>query len=142
MSEISKDKTNRISCLISIIGLVLIFIGVIQIILPLLLVGGLFGGFEGLMVAILLPVASILCQGVVINVMYKGIKNKGFTNKKTGQDVPIRKAAMYTSIINLVIILIIIAMSGVFIYAPIFGILLLLAPIITIVAGFIFKEYS
>lgn len=141
MSEESKDKRNLICSAISIIGLILIVIGIIQVILPLILVGGLFGGFEGLMVAILLPITAIVIQVIIIRFMYSAYKNKGYTNPKTGQEVPIRKATLITSIINLVLLLIVAAMSGVFIYAPIFGVLLLAAPVITIVAGFIYQEY-
>jgi hypothetical protein len=141
MSEESKDKRNLICGIISIIGLVLIVIGTIVVILPLILVGGLIGGFEGLMFAILLPVAAIVIQIIIIRMMFSAYKNKGYTNPKTGQEVPIRKATLITSIISLVLLLIVAAMSGVFIYAPIFGVLLLAGPVITIVAGIIYQEY-
>ena len=77
MSEESNDKRNLICSIISIIGLILIVIGTIEVIFPLILVGGLIGGFEGLMFAILLPVAAIVIQVIIIRMMFSARKNKG-----------------------------------------------------------------
>jgi len=142
MIESSKDKINLISCAVSVIGLIFIIVGVYPIVLPLMLFGGFFGGFGGLIMAILFPVLFVLMQGIIIFAMFMSIKNKGFASPKTLEIVSIRKVTITSSTINLVFILIAIFMSGVFFYAPINGMLLILTPIITIAAGMIFQEYK
>ncbi len=145
ISEVSEDKNNYIPSIISITGLIFIMIGIIPFILPVFLMSLLIGGFIGLIMAFLLPIIPLLFQGIVIYAIYKSIKNKSYSRIWVmRENVPFRRAVINTSIINLIFVLLIIGMSDLFTWHSLFtwyGVLLILGPIITIVAGFIFQEY-
>ena len=145
MSESSKDKTNLISLIISIISLALIITGTIQVIIPLVLIGAYIFGLYGLIIMILGPIAVILVQLMIILMTYKNIKNKGSVNLVSGENPfkknQFKKNARFFTILNFFLILAILLIGLAFIY-PISMIILLLAPVLTLIAVAIFREYS
>lgn len=146
MSESSKDKTNLISLIISIISLALIITGTIQVIIPLVLIGAYILGLNGLIIMILGPIAVILVQLMIILMTYKNIKNKGSVNLVSGENPfkknQFKKNARFFTIVNFFFILAILLIGLAFIYDPISMIILLLAPVLTLIAIAIFREYS
>jgi len=121
-----KERINKISCAISVIGLVLMIIGISMGFVPVLLgIMGLIGALCGALI--------VLFQIIITILMYANI-SWGSNNM---QAMTTRSTAITLSIINLFFLL----FSGYMFYAgPIVGQLLLLALIITIVAGIIFKD--
>ncbi|MHA1240545.1 MAG: hypothetical protein ACTSQU_07095 [Promethearchaeota archaeon] len=123
---IVKERINKISCTISVIGLILMIIGISVGFFPVLLgIMGLIGALSGGLI--------VLFQIIITVMMYASISWGGI-----GQEAPnVRSTTIILSIVNLLFLL----FSGYMFYAgPIVGQLLLLALIITIVAGIIFKD--
>ena len=122
----SQNRINKISCALSVIGLVLMIIGISVGFIPVIL--GIMG-FMGALCGGLI----VLFQIIITVIMYIRISWGG----NSLQAMSTRSTAITLSIINFVFLL----FSGYMYYAgPIVSQLLLLALIITIVAGIIFRD--
>ena len=123
-----QNRINWISCAISGIGLAIILIGISVGFVP------IFLGRIGIM-AIISAGLIVLFQIIIIVLMYLNISWGGIDQ----QALSTRSTTITLSIINLVFLL----LGGFIFYAgPIISELLFLVPIITIIAGIIFKDYN
>ncbi|MFX0011498.1 MAG: hypothetical protein ACFE9R_14390 [Candidatus Hermodarchaeota archaeon] len=146
MSKSSFDKRNLIPFIMAIISLVLIIIGVIPVVLPLIFVGAIYAGFEGLMMGILGPVVVVLFQAIIVFAMYRITRDKDVPIKSTSPEETVpdkssKKGLIILEIINLAFCAFISLFSRAIIYAPVFAIMLIVAPILSIVAIAIYRIY-
>jgi len=137
-TDSSKDTINWISCVISGIGLVFTFIGVVVGIFPLILGTLIHFGFIFMILAVLLSTLIIVLQGSIVVMIFLNITNKGHTM----QIQSMRKTAISISGLSLFFLLLTGLLFYTLVSAPLFGQLLLISPFITFVAGLIFKEYD
>ena len=138
MKEISKKKKNLLSLAISGIGLVFTVIGVLVGIVPLILATyvqyGVFVTSIVLEATVLIP----LFQVIITAIMFVNIRNEGIDK----QSLSTESITIILSILNLFFL----QLTGLLFYAGktvlIFGQLLFIVPIITIIAGIIFSDYK
>jgi len=141
-TESTINRVNLVSAILSVVALVLIFIGSIPIIFPLSLFLGVLGGFGGLIVGYLFPILLILLQAIIIlGIVMNMIKKEPMVNPKTGGDVNLKKSILILAIVNLLFTLLCIYFTGIFLIFPIESTWLTISPIITIVAGVIYQNY-
>jgi len=140
--ESSKDKINLVAGVLCLLGLIFIIIGSIPMTFPLSLIMGIYAGFGGLIAGYLFPILLILLQAIsTLGIFWNIMKKETMINPKTGGDVNFKKSVMVLAIIDLFFILFATFFTGLFIIFLSYSILLIIAPIITIVAGLIYQNY-
>jgi len=139
MRKPSKDTINWIILVISGISLVFTIIGVSVGFIPSILAVLFFNfSIESMILAILTPILIILLQGVIPILMVMAIRKK----EQSKHFFNINDNIIILSLANFFLIW----FSGVLAFArqliPITGLLLLLAPLITLIASTFFKDYK
>ena len=138
MKEISKKNKNLLSLAISGIGLVFTIIGVLVGIEPLILETYVQYGLLITSIVIEMTVLILVFQVIITAIMFVNIRNEGIDK----QSLSTESITIILSILNLFFL----QLTGLLFYAGktvlIFGQLLFIVPIITIIAGIIFSDYK
>ncbi len=138
MKEISKKNKNLLSLAISGIGLVFTIIGVLVGIEPLILETYVQYGVLITSIVIEMTVLILVFQVIITAIMFVNIRNEGIDK----QSLSTESITVILSIVNLFFL----QLTGLLFYAGktvlIFGQLLFIVPIITIIAGIIFSDYK